>query len=128
VRYGETDRMGVVYYAHYFAWFEAGRADYMREIGANYRELEEQRGVLLAVAAASARYHAGAEYDDLVWITTWLAEANRARLRFCYEVHRDGDDKLLVTGETTLVSVTKAGRARMVPRDLLRLIPTEPGA
>ena len=27
VRYAETDKMGVVYYANYFVWFEVGRAD-----------------------------------------------------------------------------------------------------
>jgi acyl-CoA thioesterase FadM len=26
VRYAETDRMGVVYYANYFVWFEVARA------------------------------------------------------------------------------------------------------
>ena len=27
VRYAETDRMGVVYYANYFVWFEVARAE-----------------------------------------------------------------------------------------------------
>ena len=26
VRYAETDKMGVVYYANYFVWFEVARA------------------------------------------------------------------------------------------------------
>lgn len=115
--------MGVVYYAHYFAWFEAGRADYMREIGANYREFEERHQTYLAVAEASARYHAGATYDDLVVVTTTLTQANRARLVFSYEVHRAADDLLIATGETRLISVGMNGRARMVPRELLDLIP-----
>ena len=27
VRYAETDQMGVVYYANYMIWFEAGRVE-----------------------------------------------------------------------------------------------------
>jgi acyl-CoA thioester hydrolase len=40
VRYAETDRMGVVYYANYFIWFEIGRTDWLRETGQSYREME----------------------------------------------------------------------------------------
>ena len=37
VRYAETDKMGVVYYANYFVWFEVGRADLLRSLGWTYR-------------------------------------------------------------------------------------------
>ena len=30
VRYAETDKMGVVYYANYFVWMEIGRTDYCK--------------------------------------------------------------------------------------------------
>lgn len=124
VRYGETDRMGVVYYAHYFAWFEAGRADYLRELGADYRVLEEERGIFLPVAQASAQYHKGAAYDELIEVSTRVSEANRARLSFDYQVHRRSDATLLATGATTHVAVGRDGAARMMPRELLALIPT----
>ena len=40
VRYAETDKMGVVYYANYFVWFEVARADLLRSLGWSYREME----------------------------------------------------------------------------------------
>src|SRR5207302_653467 len=40
VRYAETDKMGVVYYANYFVWFEVGRTDLLREAGWTYRDME----------------------------------------------------------------------------------------
>ena len=45
VRYAETDRMGVVYYANYFVWFEVARADLLRTLGWTYREMEDDRRV-----------------------------------------------------------------------------------
>ena len=33
VRYAETDKMGVVYYANYLVWFEVARADLPRSLG-----------------------------------------------------------------------------------------------
>ena len=48
VRYAETDRMGVVYYANYFVWFEVGRTDWLRDAGWTYRQMEKD-GVALPV-------------------------------------------------------------------------------
>ena len=42
VRYAETDKMGVVYYANYFVWFEVARADLLRSLGWTYREMEQR--------------------------------------------------------------------------------------
>ena len=47
VRYAETDKMGVVYYANYFVWFEVARADLLRSLGWSYREMEHA-GVVAA--------------------------------------------------------------------------------
>ena len=54
VRYAETDKMGVVYYANYFVWFEVARAELLRTLGWTYREMEES-GVMLPVIDARRR-------------------------------------------------------------------------
>ena len=50
VRYAETDKMGVVYYANYFVWMEVGRTDYCKMVGFNYRDMERD-DANMAVAA-----------------------------------------------------------------------------
>jgi acyl-CoA thioester hydrolase len=55
VRYAETDRMGVVYHANYFTWFEIGRCELLRIIGKSYRDLEET-GIGLPVIEAHCEY------------------------------------------------------------------------
>ena len=74
VRYAETDKMGVVYYAHYFVWFEIGRTDWLRETGATYRVMEDE-GLGLPVIEAHCEYRAGARYDDEMEIRTAAAAA-----------------------------------------------------
>ena len=39
VSYGDTDQMGVVYYANYLEFFERSRTEMLRSIGLPYREL-----------------------------------------------------------------------------------------
>src|SRR5580700_11486168 len=55
VRYAETDQMGVVYYANHFVWMEVGRVDLCRACGFNYRDMEREDGIFLAVAEANCR-------------------------------------------------------------------------
>ena len=43
VRYGDTDKMGISYYANYFVWFEAARTEYFRALGLPYTECEKHR-------------------------------------------------------------------------------------
>ena len=39
VRYSDTDKMGFVYYGNYTKFYEIGRVETMRALGANYKEL-----------------------------------------------------------------------------------------
>jgi acyl-CoA thioester hydrolase len=52
VIYGDTDQMGVVYYANYLRFFEGARAHYIRGLGMSYGEIES-RGILLPVYEAT---------------------------------------------------------------------------
>ncbi len=117
VIYGDTDQMGVVYYANYLRWFEAGRTEFLRAKGLSYSDFEAREKLILPVAEAGVSYLRPARYDDLVTIETSLASARRASARFEYTVRRGGD--LLATGFTVHACVDGTGRIRRLPRDFL---------
>jgi acyl-CoA thioester hydrolase len=100
VRYAETDQMGVVYYSNYLVWMEVGRVEYCRAAGFNYRDMEEEDGVLLAVVEAQCRYLHPARYDDEVIVCTQVRKAGPRGVQFGYEMRRAADGRLLATGET----------------------------
>ncbi len=100
VRYAETDQMGVVYYGHYFTYFEVGRVEWCRARGFNYRDMEREDGALLVVAEARCRYKAPARFDDLLRIRTWLKHTRPTVIAFAYELHNSESGQLLATGET----------------------------
>ncbi len=121
VRYEETDCSGVVYHANYFKYFEVGRTELMRSLGAPYRELEDL-GLLLTVVEADAHYQSPARYDDLLRVDTALAEHSGARVRFHYRVFDDATGALLCSGSTRLGCLDqKSGRARRLPESLQTL-------
>jgi acyl-CoA thioester hydrolase len=115
VRYAETDQMGVVHHANYLVWFEIGRVDFIRTLGMDYRAMEREDGVGIAVADLSARYKAPARYDDELVIETRLLRVRGPIIRFGYRVVRVEDDLLLCEGETTHIVVDKEMKRSRLP-------------
>jgi acyl-CoA thioester hydrolase len=103
VRYAETDRMGYVYYGNYTQYFEVGRVEALRQLGASYKEMEEN-GIMLPVYTCSLKYLKPAFYDDLLMIKTTIIKLPTAKITFDYEIFNQKDE-LLTTGSTTLVFV-----------------------
>ncbi len=99
VIYADTDTMSVVYHTNYIKWFEVGRTELFRSMGYAYARMEEE-GVMLPVAECSCRYILPAVYDDLLEITTRIAEMKGATITLNYEIRRNATDELLVTGWT----------------------------
>ena len=100
VRYAETDQMGVVYYANYLVWMEVGRVEYCKAFDFDYRIMELEDGVMLAVAEARCRYSFPARFDDKVVIKTWIPEASSRMVTFAYEMRLATDGRKLAAGET----------------------------
>tara|TARA_B100001750_G_scaffold165720_2_gene134299 strand:- start:1093 stop:1521 length:429 start_codon:yes stop_codon:yes gene_type:complete len=126
VRYGETDQMGVVYHANYLSFFEIARTELIRLRGVAYSSLEEG-GLRLMVTEAAMQYHSPGRYDDVLAITARLSESGPARVRFDYEVRRDGEDEVLVTGHTVLASIAEDGRPCRMPTELREIFDQDSG-
>jgi len=115
VRYAETDKMGIVYYANYLVWFEIGRTEFCRARGFSYRDMEENEDAFLVVAESYCRYKAAAFYDDELLVRTHITEMRKRSLRFGYEIVRAGDGQIIAEGETGHVVTDASGRVRSFP-------------
>ncbi|HEY5935286.1 MAG TPA: thioesterase family protein [Kofleriaceae bacterium] len=116
VIFGDTDQMGVVYYANYLRYFESARAAYWRDLGRSYKDLVEW-GVALPVIEAHCNYKKSAFYEDLLVVETRVSELRGASLRFAYRVVRGAD--LIAEGHTRHAVVGPDGRPKALP-DVLR--------
>ena len=117
VRYAETDKMGVVYYANYLVWCEVARTEFIRHHGASYAAWEEQ-GVALAVSEARVRYHRSARYDDLVRIETFLTSVQSRGVCFEYRMTLAETGERVVSAFTSLIAIAPNGRPISLPPDL----------
>ena len=118
VRYGETDRMGVSYYANYLVWFESARTEYFRALGLIYTEFEKE-GILLPCAEAYCRYLQPSTYDDLITVRVVVSQIRQSSLRFEYQVSKEGNPKPIATGHTVHVFSDQNLKPMKVP-DILK--------
>lgn len=133
VIYGDTDQMGVAYYANYLRWFETGRTEFLRQIGTPYTTIEK-KGLLFPVTEVSCRYFRPAHYDEEIIIETTLTSLGRASLTFNYRLFRKEDEALIASGWTKHACLDREGHITKISPALatnLRLAvssPTKPRA
>ncbi len=114
ISYGETDTMGVLYYAEYLHIFERSRSEFIRAQGMSYKDVEA-RGIFLPVREAQCRYKSPARYDDLVWVCVGISKWGRASIDFVYEILNEDKSIILAKGMTQHAVVGQNGRPCAVP-------------
>jgi acyl-CoA thioester hydrolase len=121
VRYAETDQMGYVYYGNYAMYYEVARVESFRQLGLNYKTLEEH-GVLMPVLEHYTKFLAPARYDQLLRIVTYIKEKPGIRITFEYEIYNE-EGECINNGVTTLVFIDKqSGRPIRRPQVMADLL------
>jgi acyl-CoA thioester hydrolase len=123
VRYFECDQMQVAHHAHYFVWFEMGRAAFCRARGIDYSQMERD-GLYLPVVEARCRYLASAHYDEELRLHVSVAERKRRTVRFTYLLMRE--DTVLAEAETYQMLIAKDGKSRPWPEAIAALFAPNP--
>ena len=115
VIFGDTDQMGVVYYANYLRFFESARAAYWRHLGRSYKDLEAAQ-VALPVVEAHCNYKKPAYYEDVLEVDVEVGELRSASMRFVYVIRRGAD--VIAEGYTRHAVIGPTGRPRALPDEL----------
>lgn len=121
VRFAETDKFGFAYHGAYFAWFEVGRTDWLRERGMTYVDFMA-KGLHLPVVSTDAKFLRPVPYDAAIEVVTTLANVTGVRVAFNYVLRAEGGIEALTRARTEHASVDDTGRPRRFPEDILRLL------
>ena len=120
VIFGDTDAMGVVYYANYLRYFESSRAAYWRSLGRTHKDIDDAR-LAIPVVEAHCAYRKSARYEDVLEVDVEIGEVRGASLRFVYKVYRGSE--LIAEGWTRHAAVNvDDGKLRPIPEFMRNLI------
>jgi acyl-CoA thioester hydrolase len=111
VYYEDTDFSGAVYHAAYLHFFERGRTEFLRAEGIHHSELAKD-GIAFAVRSMEIEFPRAAHIDDLLDVTTSVAEVSGARLTLDQVIGRG--DETIATAKVVVVAV-KDGKAARLP-------------
>lgn len=123
VSYADTDKMGIIYYANYFKYFEAARTELMRSVGLRWRDLEIQRKIYLPAVEANCKYLKPSRYDALLTVRTWVSHLGRGSVVFENDVlDRDQGNDRVARGYSRHAVVNDLWRSARVPPDIRALL------
>lgn len=114
ISYGETDTMGVLYYAEYAHIFERARNEFARACGVTYKSIEE-RGFVWPVSEFYCKYKKPACYDDLVQVCVAITEWRGASLKFMYEMYDEKKETVLASAYSLHACVNLQGKPVRIP-------------
>ena len=117
VRFGECDPQGIVFNAHYVAYFDVALTELWREALGSWSAMVE-RGVDAVVAHLEVGFHAPARSDDLVTLGVGVEAFGTTSLTTVVDIRRDGD--LLVEGRLRHVFVDARTWAKTPMPDWIR--------
>ena len=105
VRFSEVDSISMVWHGHYITYMEDAREAFGRKYGLEYMYIYDS-GYLAPMFDIKMRYHQIATVDD-VFIT--CRSTKGAKLVFDYEIHKESDNALVFTAESTQLFTTREG-------------------
>lgn len=124
VRYIECDHQGVVFNAHYLAYFDLGLTELWRAALGSYQAMLDG-GHDVVVVEATVRYRAPARFDDELTVETRLRSFGTTSMRLANRLIRAADGALLAEGDLAYVFVGRSGAKTDVPETIRRAL--EPG-
>ncbi|MEI6679628.1 MAG: thioesterase family protein [Mariniphaga sp.] len=121
VCYGDTDRMGVMYYGNYPRLYEIGRTDLIRNIWKSYREVEAS-GIILPVRSLNAVYHKPAIYDEMLTIRTIIKEIPKVKFKIFSQIYNENGE-LINEGDVVLGFIDAlTGKPRRAPEEFTSIL------
>lgn len=106
VRYGECDPQGVVFNAHFFAYFDIAVTELFRAALGGYQAIVD-RGIDFVVAEAGLRYRRPAHFDEELTLEVAVTRLGTTSITTSYRVLREAE--LLVEGTLRHVLVELKG-------------------
>lgn len=127
VRFNETDAQGHVNFAWFLNYFDIALIEYLRTLGYSYNDMLAE-GLDMLYVDAHAAYHSPARFDEVLRLHSRLGKLGSTSMRFDFQIYGDEDQRLVATGEITVVIAQRQTyRKAPIPARLRQAVATYEG-
>jgi len=120
VRYFETDRQGHVNFIWHPAYFAMALADYLKTVDYAYQKMNAQ-GYDMLYVDAHASFHSPCYYDETLHVHCRTERIGNSSIRFAFRTTVPEGDRLIATGDITVVIVDRETMAKTHVPESFRL-------
>lgn len=99
-QYYETDAMKIVHHANYVKWMEEARLNFFKEIGFDWKAMEEETGIMIPVLTQTVEYKQKISFDENVEIICTCEKFNGVKMNFSYRFMTNEGTTLNAIGTT----------------------------
>ena len=117
VRYAECDPQGVVFNAHFLAYFDTSITELWRAAFGSYQAMLD-RGVDVVVAEAQVRFRSPARFDEQLTLEIAVTQLGNTSITSSHRISRDGS--VVVEGVLRHVLVDREELAKTPIPDWMR--------
>jgi YbgC/YbaW family acyl-CoA thioester hydrolase len=90
IEFADTDMAGIVHFANFFRFMEAGEVEFLRARGLSVKMTWEGQALGFPRVSASCDYVNPARFEDLLDITVQISNIGRKSVTYAFEFTRDG--------------------------------------
>mgnify|MGYP001219492924 CR=1 FL=1 len=115
----DTDWGGVVYHSNYLKFYERARSDFLRKEGILQRDIKSELNVAFVVSLIEVKFIKSVKMDDLITVTTKIAEIKKASITMEQEIYCD--DILMNKAKVVLATIDiKTFRPVKIPELIIK--------
>jgi acyl-CoA thioester hydrolase len=104
VRFGDTDASGRIFYVSLFHHFDTAETEFMRSIGAGYREIQDEH-VSFPRVHVECDYTSALRFDDVMKIAVAVERIGGASFTLGFDVTVEG--RHAARGKMTIVAMSR---------------------
>ncbi|MBE0439343.1 MAG: tol-pal system-associated acyl-CoA thioesterase [Gammaproteobacteria bacterium] len=124
VYYEDTDSGGVVYHANYLHFMERARTEWLRDLGFEQDQLNQQYNCIFAVHSMQLNFRCPARFNDEIVVITTVSKVSGASFEFDQKIVRNDELLCDATVKIACLDATRF-RAKSIPSFILTEIQGE---
>ena len=109
IRFNEVDALGIVWHGNYIKYFEDGREAFGEKFDLNFQQVYINEGFVTPIVTVECNYKNSLKYGDKAIIQTTFIPTRASKITFEYVILRASDRKVMCTGKTVQVFVSRQG-------------------